>query len=112
MLMMISCHYMLLQLQGLIHLALENMTSLFGSLTTTVDEMIPSLRKLRKLAGMFSEGHHWPLIDAVVLFLMFLFSLMFCALLKKICVCIWFFQGFKQSCVSRLHLWSIYNPFL
>ncbi|KAJ4755056.1 Centromere/kinetochore protein zw10-like protein [Rhynchospora pubera] len=42
-----------LQLQGLIHLALENMTSLFGSIATTVDEMIPSLRKLRKLADLF-----------------------------------------------------------
>ncbi|XP_078170632.1 centromere/kinetochore protein, putative (ZW10) [Carex rostrata] len=41
------------QLQSLIHLALENMTSLFGSLTTAVDEMIPSLRKLRKLADLF-----------------------------------------------------------
>lgn len=53
--MMINCYYMQLQLQGLIHLALENMTSLFGSLTSTVDEMIPSLRKLRKLAGAFLE---------------------------------------------------------
>ncbi|KAJ6808982.1 centromere/kinetochore protein zw10-like protein [Iris pallida] len=55
-----------LQLQGLIHMALENLTSLFDSLISLVDEkeksleliwdqfneMIPSLSKFRKLAGM------------------------------------------------------------
>jgi hypothetical protein len=79
--------YMLLQLQGLVYLALENMTSLFGSLTTTVDEMIPSLRKLRKLAGTFSEGHCWPLIDArcggSVLNVPFLFGVLCCFLQKN-----------------------------
>jgi centromere/kinetochore protein ZW10 len=54
------------QLQRLIHLMLENLTSLLGSLAAlqveklqegmacTLDDLIPSLRKLRKIAGMFS----------------------------------------------------------
>ncbi|KAJ3693318.1 hypothetical protein LUZ60_008798 [Juncus effusus] len=53
-----------LQLQSLIHLALENMTSLFESLNNktfdgkekkvlNLDEIIPSLKKLRKLADLF-----------------------------------------------------------
>lgn len=55
------------QLQGLIHLALENLSSLFLSLVENdddekfldhhtwvqLDESIPSLKKFRKLAGTF-----------------------------------------------------------
>lgn len=46
------------QLQRLIHLMLENLSSLLGSLKSAddasrpLDDLIPSLRKTRKLAGM------------------------------------------------------------
>nr|VDC70498.1 unnamed protein product [Brassica rapa] len=60
------------QLQRLIHLMLENLSSLLGSLKSAddtsrpVDDLIPSLRKTRKLAGMsllfvhlFSPWYWW-----------------------------------------------------